>query len=293
MFNRSFGLLIISVLLLPVTSFAAIEKALPLTDVDIKAMNIKDLTVRESTLWGLEIYRKGEYVEAVKVFQSILRKDCTNRLAQYHLQKIMQKGPDFAFLKDYLNKLPCEKYNFSEEDFLPASFYMEKDTDLMLQQLEAYNKRYITNKAELTAKIAEYKILAERLEQQVTDMTRALEANKKMGADAVAELKQKLDLANKDAKQTADQVGTLKKKLAEEAARAQEAREAAVTVTTAVVKAQTVTAVPQEPSAAEELTTLQAKFADIQKRLLRIEGAVIEKNNQIQNIRKDLDAVKQ
>ncbi len=265
----------------PSISFAVIDKASPSSDKDIMSMNIKDVTVKETTRYGLELYRKGNYAEAVKVFKAILKKDCPNRLAQYHLQKIAQKGPEFTYLKDDLKKLPCEQFDFNEEDFLPASFYFEKDTDLMLEQLTAYNKRYRNSKATLTAKIAEYKAAAEQLEKRTQDMTEALSAGNKMSAETIAALKASLNQAVNDAKSMNDQITELNQALAQKASGPSSA-----------APAPTPGAAPA-PTATEELTTIQAKFVNIQKRLDQIEISIAEKNRHILDLRNNLEAVKQ
>ncbi|MBF0386858.1 MAG: hypothetical protein HQL20_03265 [Candidatus Omnitrophica bacterium] len=321
----------------PAAVFAEVSTANPSSDLDLLTMNMRDLTVNETMRYAREMYRKGDYGEAAKAFQSILRKDCLNRLAQYHLQKIAQSGPEFAYLKDYLRKLPCEKYNFNEEDFLPAAFYFEKDNDLLLEQLVAYNKRYRNNKSSLAAKIAEYNAVAAQLERRTQEMTAELNSNRKMSTETIKELTSKMNLARSDARTMDDQVAELKKALALatiEKNRTMEYRKAEtrspqqIAIETHKDKAIAVlkedlaaiksdpgtnpavnpglspdTGVPapstfpnpsatSAPTANEELTTLQAKFADIQKRLQQIEGSIAEKNQLILDLQKNLEAVK-
>jgi len=130
-------------------------------------LNIMELTNAEMYRYGREMYLRKNYTEAAKVFLQMLRVDCTNKVAQYHLRKIAAEVPSLSFLNAKLDKLPCKSYDFTKEDFLPASIYYEKDPDLMLEQLISYKKRHRLTEKEMTEKIDQYMILVRELETTV------------------------------------------------------------------------------------------------------------------------------
>ncbi|MBF0594264.1 MAG: hypothetical protein HQL22_04785 [Candidatus Omnitrophica bacterium] len=326
---KGIALLIVTfVSLIPAISFAqATEHQTPQ---ELRTVDIRELTQGQNFRYGRELYRKGDFTEAAKVFQHILKSDCTNRPAQYHLQKIAQKGPEFNYLRTYLSSLPCQQYDFSDEDFLPATFYYTNDNDLMLEQLVAYNRRYKNSKITLSAKIAEYAATAARLEAQIKEMTDELNADKELSAKnkaasakTIADLQSKLAFAQKEARAMDDQVSELKKALAQAtieknrtavykktgldaqdqnieihkdttiASLKEELADVKTRGPAAPGEAKTKSSIAaHEPVTAEEkLSDLQAKFARIQERLRQIEASVAEKNKRIEALQENLGAI--
>ena len=269
-FKRLFYTFVAGLALVAAPVYAQIHSSESSRLLDIKSMNVKELTNGENFRYARELYRKGDFAESAKVFQRILKTDCTNRLAQYHLQKISRKAPEFAELQNWLTALPCEKYNFADEDFLPASLYYEKDNDLLLEQLAAYNKRYRDSKTTLSAKIAEYAATAARLEEQIKAMTDTLNSEKQISVAAINELSGNLDLAKKETLSMNDQINELKNALTQAKAEMKSA--------------------PGNPSGpanstnATELNTLQEKFANILTRLQLIETTIANRNQNIKAI---------
>ena len=75
MFSQNVLLFLLAyIFMLSGTSFAEISTAFPSTDQDLIDLNIKDLTIKQDLLYGRELYRKGDYGEAVTVFQNILNR---------------------------------------------------------------------------------------------------------------------------------------------------------------------------------------------------------------------------
>ncbi|MEI8012365.1 MAG: hypothetical protein WCI27_07810, partial [Candidatus Omnitrophota bacterium] len=134
-------------------------------------LNIMELTNAQNYRYGREMFLTGNYPEAVRTFKEILRLDCHNRLAQYHLMKIATNDPDFSYLMDEMKHMPCEAYNFAKEDFLPASIYYEKDTDILLEQILAYKKRLRLTEAEMKAEADKYNTLVAGLEARIANLT--------------------------------------------------------------------------------------------------------------------------
>lgn len=289
-------ILITLILAIPVTSFAEVSAANPSSDMDMLTMNMKDVTVNETMRYARELFRKGDYPEAVNVFQNILRKDCRNKLARYHLQKIAQKDPTFLWLRDYLKSLPCAQYNFQDDDFLPAAFYLEKDNDLLLEQLVTYNKRYRNNKTSLAAKIAQYNDIAGQLDQLTRDLSSTLNNNKKIDTATITTLSASLNQARRDASAADHQITELRAALVQatlaKGRNSEKIKPETVSAPAAATRKIAATA-PAAPTPAEELTTLQAKFSDIQQRLRQIELSIAEKNQIILDLQKNLNAVKQ
>ncbi len=130
-------------------------------------LNILELTNAQMYRYGREMYLSGNLTEAARAFLEILRNDCGNKVAQYHLRKIAAKSPSLAFLNSKLDKLPCKSHDFTKEDFLPASVYYEKDPDLILEQMISYNTRHRLTEKEMTEKIEKYMVMVRELEATV------------------------------------------------------------------------------------------------------------------------------
>ncbi len=295
MFSQNVLLFLLAyIFMLSGTSFAEISTAFPSTDQDLIDLNIKDLTIKQDLLYGRELYRKGDYGEAVTVFQNILKHDCLNHLAQYHLQKISRQSPEFAYLDSYLKQLPCEQYNINNEAFLPASLYYETDNDLLVEQLEACNKKYHNDRVALTAKIAEYKTAAEQLEQRTREMAETSSTNDaQFMTDEVTALKKAPEQAalernrvfnNKKSGLTTQEkeieyhkdnvIATLKEQLADVKSESSE------TITRSIT-----------PANAEELNTLQSKLSSIQQRLEQINTAIAEKNQRLLELKETVETL--
>jgi hypothetical protein len=123
--------------------------------------------------YGREMYLRGKFPEAAKVFLQILKNDCGNKIAQYHLRQIANKSPELAFLNAKLDKLPCKSYDFTKEDFLPASVYYEKDPDIILEQMISQNMRRRLSEKEMAEKIDQYMIMVRELESTVSMLKQA------------------------------------------------------------------------------------------------------------------------
>ena len=301
--------------------------------------NILELTNAEMYRYGRELYLSGNFTEAARVFLRMLRNDCTNKVAQYHLRKIAARVPALAFLNEKLDKLPCRSYDFSKEDFLPASVYYEKDPGLMLEQLISYSSRHRLTEKEMSEKIDQYSDMVRQLEAAVkllkADETKA----KAMTSAGVVgqETLDRIEDGKKSANKIEKEIGFLKNQLASERldrqkevqdmrtrvaeAEARLADQATVnktppsTPSTAEPPAATPpTAEPpaysenakalldavaqakvelegKERSLAEKdkaLSTLQARFDDIQRRLQAIQADLAHKNTEIEALQNNL-----
>ncbi len=141
------------------------------TPADKYELNILELTNSQMYRYGREMFLAGKNAEAAKVFLEIIRLECGNRVAHYHLQKIAERDPAYAFLKKTLKNLPCGTYDFTREDFLPASIYYEKDTSIILEQLLVYHKRQRLTEEELKAQADKYNALINELEKMVATLS--------------------------------------------------------------------------------------------------------------------------
>lgn len=144
----------------PVTQTAAIKPPQ-------HSLNIMELTNSEMYRYARELYLRRDFAASAKVFLKILGHDCSNRLAQYHLRKIAAADPALAFLNKKLDQLPCKVYDFTKEDFLPFSFYYEKDPELMLQQMILNNRRHRLDIKDMNQKIDQYVVMVKELEDTV------------------------------------------------------------------------------------------------------------------------------
>ena len=181
-------------------------------------LNILQLTNAQMYRYGREMYLSKNYTEAARAFLEILRNDCGSKVAQYHLRKIAAKDPSLAFLNDKLNKLPCKSYDFTKEDFLPASVYYEKDPDLILEQMISYNTRHRLTEKEMGEKIDTYTVMVrdleatvEHLKQNATEMEAKTSAGT-VDKDTIARIEEGKKYANKIEKE----INVLKNQLASE-----------------------------------------------------------------------------
>ena len=262
------------------------------------SLNILELTSSEMYRYGREMYLRGNFMEAAKVFLQMLRIDCSNKVAQYHLRKIAAEVPSLAFLNAKLDKLPCKSYDFTKEDFLPASIYYEKDPNLILEQLIAYKKRHRLTEKEMTEKIDEYMVLVRELETTV-----GLLKNNTVSPEILERIEKEKLAANKIERE----VNFLKNQLAsEQLDRLKEVQdmrtllaEAEIDTDNAKDTAALLNAVAQakislagkERSLAEKdqaIMSLQSRFDDIQRRLQAIQKDLMNKNAEIQAIQINL-----
>ena len=275
------------------TAFSA-----PSQNSDLLPMNIREETNAQMYRYGRELYRKGNYREAAQVFEQILKIDCKNKLAQYHLQKISAQGKQFKDVTKFLNDLPCPTYNFSNEDFLPSSLYYEKDPELILEQLALYNKRYRDTRSELTGQISQYKNMIAELEEKTKALAASLDSAQKDASDAALwkeRLKESMTLSERlsqESIQLKTQLDATKK------AYDKESRALQAQIATAATPAQrnnTQQDLSQKEleitEKSEELSSLQNKFTEIQNRLHQIETSLTNKNEKIKGITKDLSTI--
>jgi hypothetical protein len=182
------------------------------------SLSMIELTNAEMYRYGREMYLRENFTEAAKVFLQMLRVDCSNKLAQYHLRKIATQAPSLAFLNDKLDKLPCKAYDFSKEDFLPASVYYEKDPSLMLEQLISYSTRHRITEKEMAEKIDTYTAMVKDLENTV-DMLKhdasQREAMTSLGTVSPDTL-ERIEAGTRSANKIEKEISVLKNQLASE-----------------------------------------------------------------------------
>jgi Skp family chaperone for outer membrane proteins len=154
--------------------------------------SIREVTLAQIFRYGREMYRYGNYPEAVQAFKQMLAIDCNSEVAQYHLMKISRKSPEYKDLETYLKNLPCPVHNFDEEDFLPASLYSESDPELMQEQLIFYNKRYRIAKASLIKAANNYGALTQELEDEITSLRKQLTSSDGMSSAETTAINQRI-----------------------------------------------------------------------------------------------------
>ncbi|MBF0619359.1 MAG: hypothetical protein HQL19_04245 [Candidatus Omnitrophica bacterium] len=285
-------------------------------------INIKEATNAQLCKYGRELYNTGDFKQSAETFKHVLSTDCRNPLAQYYLQKIGYKAPDIG-TAEYLKTLPCENYNFDEEDFLPASFYSEHDAGMIFEQFLLYNKRYKHARATLTEQINTYAAMVANLDRNVATLKISLAENNASSATAIAAVKATLESTQAMAKKMDAQSMTLKSELVtakaayQKEAAALEAKlkeasavdtqlhailtskDAAITGLKSELAAEKSVSRSGDIAAAHEdlvrktrtidektvaLTTLQEKFEDVRLRLQAIETAISQKNTDIKTI---------
>ncbi len=273
-------------------------------------LNILELTSAEMYSYGREMYLRKNFNEAAKVFLQMLSLNCSNKVAQYHLRKIAAEVPSLAFLNGKLDQLPCKPYDFTKEDFLPASIYYEKDPDLILEQLISYKNRYRLSEKEMAQKIDHYVVMVQELESIVWMLKREmpLTAEAKGGWATVGqETLKRVEEGRKSAQKIEKEIAFLKNQLVSERLDGQkevqdirtnlagaEAETPSAENADAMVKAVTQARIElanKEQRLAEKdkaLTTLQERFDDIQRRLKIIQDELADRNTQIQTIEANL-----
>jgi hypothetical protein len=273
-------------------------------------LNILELTSAEMYGYGREMYLRKNFNEAAKVFLQMLSLNCSNKVAQYHLRKIAAEVPSLAFLNAKLDQLPCKPYDFTKEDFLPASIYYEKDPALMLEQLISYKNRYRLSEKEMTEKIDQYIVMVKELEATVWMLKRETPLTaESTGAWATVseETLKRVEQGRKSAQKIEKEITFLKNQLASERLDGQkevqdmrtglagaEAETVSAKNTDAMIKAveQAKTELTnKEQRLAEKdkaLSTLQTRFDEIQRRLKIIQIELADRNTQIQTIEANL-----
>lgn len=184
--------------------------------------SIREVTLSQIYRYAREMYRYGNYPQAIKSFQTMLDMECENSLAQHHLMKLAKKK-EFEYLSEYLNNLPCEKKNFDEDDFLPASLYYETDNELMQEQLSYYNKRYRIAKAGIREAADNYSRLTKELEDEIITLRTQMagQTNQPATPEELASVGKKLDQNGKYAAQMDAEISRLREQLDNERAKSQ------------------------------------------------------------------------
>lgn len=262
----------------------------------------REVTLSQIYRYGREMYRAGNYAEAVPAFKRMITFDCRNALAHYHLQQISKKDTHFKDLNDYLAGLSCKGYDFMEEDFLPAGALYENDAALLQSQLANYSQRVRNAKLALMERAKVYDEDVLRLEKELNDISKALLASRgeKQAALAASE---KLNTVLKESQHMGDEILRLQQNIVvdrehyqtqllelKNALVAKEGTLSADKNTIAVTKEKTAAAILTEEDAA--LVTLQDKFNAIQQRLKLIEASIKEKNRQLETLTNDLNVIR-
>jgi tetratricopeptide (TPR) repeat protein len=273
--------------------------------------SIREVTLSQIFRYGREMYRYGNYPEAIQAFKQMLEISCNNELAQYHLMKIARKSPEYKDLETYLNNLPCKVHNFDEEDFLPASLYYETDTELLQEQLVYYNQRYRIAKDSLQKAVTNYGSMTKELEDEVGSLRQQLGTSG--GRSAVGPSSQNQPLSPDAYASAGSRVPGLKEQILAEQERHQ-AELASLrdeldhySETSSVSAGQDVS-----PDAArkieegraqlekkereleakgQELSSLQDKFDAIQERLRLIQASVDRQNSQITTLKSEVNSL--
>ncbi|MBF0486487.1 MAG: hypothetical protein HQL16_08240 [Candidatus Omnitrophica bacterium] len=257
-------------------------------------VSIRQVTLSQIFRYAREEYRKGNYREATPAFKKMLAIDCRNAVAQYHIQQILHKDPASKDLESYLNALPCPKYNFPEEDFLPAFIYYEKDPDLLQEQIIAYNQRYRLEKVRMNEQVASYSKLADELSQKITVLEGELSAETDLKTQAVDALNQKLEESRAAAQKMSDEIAKLRLQLNDDRQERQKNLAAlkenfSHSMEQATTQAQeTTSATAFSVDQNDEFATLEEKFEALQKRLKLIQAEIQNKNAQIKSMGKNL-----
>ena len=281
-------------------------------------LNIMELTNAQNYRYGREMFLTGNYPEAVRTFREILRLDCRNRLAQYHLMKIASMDPDYSYLMDELKHLPCAAYDFVKEDFLPASIYYEKDTGILLAQIIAYNKRQRLTENEMKTQAGKYNDMVAGLEARITNLTgdnpgklsaaaRAAQLLEDERAARKAEkyivyLKEEVssDRMNqqKNLKDMRTRLSAADNSISETgedgvAATAEPHSPKALSLMETITKARAELEGKEKAFARKDidLASLQARFNDILHRLKIIQKKIAEKNSQIKSLENNLQSI--
>lgn len=265
---------------------------------DLSSINIRTATNAQMYRHGRELFRKGDYREAAQVFQRIIASDCQNQLAHYHLQKIAAQGKEFKDIADFLKNLSCPAPDTTGDNFLPAVLYYEKDADLLLEQLAAYNRRYQTTRSELSNQISRYKNMIAQLEEKTQSLSSSLQAAQKDAQQASLwekRLKESVALSEQLGQESAKLKIQLKeaKKAFEQETRSLQAQVASAARSKNSHNAQKDLEQKKAElkASSQVLEDLEDKFTRIQKDLQQIESSLKDKNQKIKGIATDLSTI--
>lgn len=150
------------------------------TQVDAKAatpaalpkytLKIQELANSQTYRYGREMFLRGNYNEAARIFLEMLRVDCQSQSARYHLEKIADKAPALSFLREKLKNATCGANGLKQEDYVPASAYYEDDPALLLELLLASHKKNRLSEQDMTARLEHYGALTKDLETTIKAM---------------------------------------------------------------------------------------------------------------------------
>jgi hypothetical protein len=290
---------------------------------DPAALNIARLASFQMYRYGREMYQRGNYAEAVRVFAKMLRLDCHNKVARYQLQKIADTVPAYANLKAALKNSSCPEYDFAKEDFLPASVYYENDPDIVLEQLLISHRRERLLEDEMNEKAGYYNAMLRELELTIAALLQGPAATSGVPQETL----ERLQAGGKIAAKVEKEITLLKSRLAsQQLLRQQEVQELRTRLAEAEARVADAALAPEKPPAPaatarsrearlledavarakaelenkqaaviqkeKDLMPLQAKFDAIQEKLKAIQEDLARKNARIQEIQANLNAIR-
>lgn len=255
--------------------------------------NIRDMVQAQIYRYAREQFLKKNYAESQNAFERILKINCENRVAQYHLQKIASMGREYHSAEAFLNNLSCPKYDFQEEDFLPISVFYESDADLVLEQMLVYNQKYRIAKNILFNKIEEQTNQTTRLEGTLDEISASLESAQHKAAKG-EEWKKELVTSQTASLKLEQELQGLRESLRA----SQDSYKKSMITKTCDFTTQGTTEKPCPTSALLAKTHIQSlavtsdpdakrlhqKFENLQQRLTHIETSLQDKNAKIQTL---------
>jgi hypothetical protein len=245
------------------------------TDIDHKT--VRQITTGQMTRYARELYLGGHYSQAADAFKRILELECSNKLAQYHLQKIATAAPGATIAEETLGNLPCEQLDFNQVDFVSASVFYEHDRLLLQEQIFRHSRKAVQARKELAENSRKYTLIINQMQNNVSALEKELAGLRTNNTGNLELLLKKLD----ESRSQADEMSAIIERMKNQpnSSVSLKSENSAQIKTEKIISTE-----PQDTDLARRLTR-------IQERIRAIQSSIDQKNQTIRALRQDISSI--
>lgn len=244
---------------------------------DPDAQCVRKITTGQMTRYARELYLGGHYSQAADAFKRILELECSNKLAQYHLQKIATATPGTTSAEQTLKSLPCEQQDFSQVDFVSASVFYDPDRMLLQEQIFRHSKHALAARKELAENNRKYTLIINQLQNNLAALEKELAGLRSNNTGSLELLLKKLD----ESRSQADEMSAIIERMKNQPMSSDNLK---AENTTRKNTEKPVSSEPQDTDLARRLTR-------IQERIRAIQSSINQKNQDIRALRQDISSI--